>query len=179
MFKRGQKCPRLFLRRRMDRTGAMGSFTYAMAQFPRKYGSIIPPIYKQNHVENKLSAILFANGHFLLYLRTSAYWKKSYLAMLERIFQYSLVATFARCGTYSSSLAIICKNGLHLIIRYSSSHSQASLNEWQIAYEIDNIYLFAIISSLHLRMCIFCRIFAAEYECKDDKEIVMYMSAGG
>ena len=35
---------------------------------PRKYGRIMQPICKQNGVENELSAILFANVHFLLYL---------------------------------------------------------------------------------------------------------------
>ena len=39
-----------------------------MTQFPRSYGRIMQPIYKLNRIESKLSAILFANVHFLLYL---------------------------------------------------------------------------------------------------------------
>ena len=35
--------------------------------------------------------------------------------------------TFARCGTYSSSLEIICKNGLHFAIRYPPLRFQAKL----------------------------------------------------
>jgi hypothetical protein len=59
------------------------------------------------------------------------------------------------------------------------SHKQASAVNVK-AYSIDkSIYFFYNNYSLRLRMCIFCRTFAAEYECKDDKEIVMYMSAGG
>ena len=35
--------------------------------------------------------------------------KHSYLAMLERIFQHSLVATFSSCSPYSSTLEIFHK----------------------------------------------------------------------
>ena len=37
----------------------------------------------------------------------------------------SPVATFARCSPYSSSLVIICKNGLHFAIRYPPLRFQA------------------------------------------------------
>ena len=38
---------------------------------------------------------------FFVVLRTLPIGNNSYLAMLERIFQYSLVATFASCSLYS------------------------------------------------------------------------------
>jgi hypothetical protein len=39
----------------------------------------------------------------------------------------SPVATFAQCRPYSSSLEIICKNGLHFAIRYPPLRFQAKL----------------------------------------------------
>ena len=61
--------------------------------------------------------LVFAGFKKKLYLRTLPIRNNSYLAMLERIFQYSPVATPTPCSPYSSSLAIICKkNGLHLIM---------------------------------------------------------------
>jgi hypothetical protein len=65
--------------------------------------------------------------HFLLYFGHCL--GESYRPYFLRMITNSPVATFAKCRPYFSSLAIICKNGLHLIIRYSSSHSQANLNE--------------------------------------------------
>ena len=44
---------------------------------------------------------------FFVVLRTLPIGNNSYLAMLERIFQYSPVATFAQCSPYSSSLEIL------------------------------------------------------------------------
>ena len=74
----------------------------------------------------------------------------------------SPVATFAPYSPYFSLLEIYAKT-VDLIIRHLAPHYQASLSECQTSYEIDNIYLFAYIFSLYLRMCIFCRTFATDY----------------
>ena len=74
----------------------------------------------------------------------------------------SPAATFAPYSPYFSLLEIYAKT-VDLIIRHLAPHYQASLSECQTSYEIDNIYLFAYIFSLYLRMCIFCRTFAWFY----------------
>ena len=60
---------------------------------------------------------IFFCKYFSLYLRMcifcctsdTAYWKNSYLTLLERSFQYSPVATFALCSPYTRSLEIFAK----------------------------------------------------------------------
>ena len=52
----------------------------------------------------------------------------SYLAMLERIFQYSLVATFARCSPYYSRLVLFQK----MVYTFGNSLPQAQL--WTSSY---------------------------------------------
>ena len=74
-----------------------------------------------------------------------------------------LESTAAKCSPYSSSLEIICKNGLHFAIRYPPLRFQASLSECCISYEIDKSIFFANNFSLYLRMCIFCCTFVASF----------------
>ena len=85
-------------------------------------------------------------------LMSGAHYQSSIQELLH------LVATFAKCSPYSSSLTIIHKNAP--VIHYPTLRFQASLSEWWVMDEIDGSIFFMNNCSLYLRMCIFCCTFA-------------------
>ena len=67
----------------------------------------------------------------------------SIVGMVVCLWQSYLEGTIAKRGTYFSSLEMIYKKRLHLVIRHLVLHLQASLSEYKTSYEIDGIYLFS------------------------------------
>ena len=108
-----------------------------------------------------------------LYLRTPPVYGHSYFAIAQTIAHtHSPEATFAKCGTFSSSLAKLSKKWFapFAIQFYHSSVSKLPLSD-RIVLQIDKSIFFLKIMLAFLQMCIFCCTFAASFDKRTQKQI--------